>query len=687
MRFVGSAGSVIVNPDGSYGLFLSGGWAADGDSDSFNQILYTTSTNGEYWTVPTPVISTDYSFAASATQDSQVAGGHDDPLGISAYYSGRAYAPSVVQNPDGTLTMLFAGDRVPKSIATAGSPLGTDSSALYTPSPQDPALYRNILAVTLNSSTSPTVTTQTSLAESPSAPVVGETVTGTATVSVPLPGAGTPTGTVTFYTCGESVVPCTPSSASRTQLGSPVTVTPGAANTSTAISSSFTPTSAGTWCFAAVYSGDSNYAGSSDESSDGCYTVGQLTSSTVSSPSSSTAALGGTNTDGATVTGSDADVDPTGTVTFYECGPTASATPCTSSSWTQFDTESLSGSANPDTVTSASFTPSATGTWCFAAVYGGDGNYTGSSDGSTDECFTVGSAGSSTTSTPTNSSITLGGTNTDGATVTGSDADVDPTGTVNFYECGPTASATPCTSSSWTQFDTESLSGSANPDTVTSASFTPSATGTWCFAAVYGGDGNYTGSSDGNTDECFTVTGTAPSVTTQPQSQYYNSGQSLTFTAGASGNPTPTVQWQYSTNGGSSWSNLSGATSTTLTVGPLTNFENGWEVRAVFTNSVSSATSNAATMTLATGPSVTTQPVSQYYNSGQSLTFTAGASGNPTPTVQWQYSTNGGSSWSNLSGATSTPSPSGRSPTSRTAGRSGPCSPTRPARPRATPPP
>ena len=38
------------------------------------------------------------------------------PLGISAYYSGRAYAPSVVQNPNGTLTMLFAGDRVPKSI-------------------------------------------------------------------------------------------------------------------------------------------------------------------------------------------------------------------------------------------------------------------------------------------------------------------------------------------------------------------------------------------------------------------------------------------------------------------------------------------------------------------------------------------------------------------------------------------
>ena len=70
--------------------------------------------------------------------------------------------------------------------------------------------------------------------------------------------------------------------------------------------------------------------------------------------------------------------------------------------------------------------------------------------------------------------------------------------------------------------------------------------------------------------------------------------------------------------------------------------------------------------------------MSQYYNSGQSLTFTAAATGNPTPTLQWQYSVNGGSSWCNLSGATSTPLHRRTArPTSRTAGRFGPCSPTR----------
>ena len=46
--------------------------------------------------------------------------------------------------------------------------------------------------------------------------------------------------------------------------------------------------------------------------------------------------------------------------------------------------------------------------------------------------------------TPTNPSITLGGSNTDGVTVTGVGG-VTPTGTVTFYVCGPFTSATACT--------------------------------------------------------------------------------------------------------------------------------------------------------------------------------------------------------------------------------------------------
>jgi hypothetical protein len=92
-----------------------------------------------------------------------------------------------------------------------------------------------------------------------------------------------------------------------------------------------------------------------------------------------------------------------------------------------------------------------------------------------------------------------------------------------------------------------------------------------------------------------------PVVTTQPTSQYYTSGQTLTFTAVASGTPAPSVFWQYSTNAGSTWSNA-GSVTPSYTTGTLTGLQNGWEVQAIFYNSVNSSlftTTNAATMRLA----------------------------------------------------------------------------------------
>jgi hypothetical protein len=199
LRFVGSRGTVITNPDGSYGMFLSGAWATDGDSDAYNQVFYTTSTDGKQWSVPKVVLGTDYTFAASAAQDAAVVGGHDAPLGVSAYYSGRAYGPAVVQNPDGTLTMVFSGYRLPKPIVNAGTVVGTNASAPYTVGATDPALYRNIMTVHLTSVTTPPVATTTGVSSSDGGTgVVGHAVTYTATVSPNPPGTGLPTGTVAF---------------------------------------------------------------------------------------------------------------------------------------------------------------------------------------------------------------------------------------------------------------------------------------------------------------------------------------------------------------------------------------------------------------------------------------------------------------------------------------------------------
>jgi len=97
---------------------------------------------------------------------------------------------------------------------------------------------------------------------------------------------------------------------------------------------------------------------------------------------------------------------------------------------------------------------------------------------------------------------------------------------------------------------------------------------------------------------------TAPAITTHPASQAVIIGQTTTFTVAASGNPAPTYQWQTSTNGGASFTSLtntapySGVATGTLTVAGATIALNGTLYRCVATNSVGSATSNAAMLTV-----------------------------------------------------------------------------------------
>jgi probable HAF family extracellular repeat protein len=146
----------------------------------------------------------------------------------------------------------------------------------------------------------------------------------------------------------------------------------------------------------------------------------------------------------------------------------------------------------------------------------------------------------------------------------------------------------------------------------------------------------------------------APSITGNPSNRTVTAGQTATFTAAASGKPTPTVQWQVSSDGGKTFTNLSGANSTTLTLSNVQASQNGNTYRAVFKNSVGTANTSAATLTVQSAPVVKTNPSDQTVTVGQTATFTAAASGNPTPTVQWQVSSDGGKTFTNLSGATST---------------------------------
>jgi hypothetical protein len=149
------------------------------------------------------------------------------------------------------------------------------------------------------------------------------------------------------------------------------------------------------------------------------------------------------------------------------------------------------------------------------------------------------------------------------------------------------------------------------------------------------------------------VAGDSPAVTANPNNQAAGAGAGVSFAASAIGSPPPAVQWQVSTDGGNTFSNIAGATSTTLafTAGAA---QNGNEYRAVFTNSAGSAITTAATLTIATSPIVTTDPASQVASAWNPVTFVAEAAGTPAPTVQWQVSTDGGNTFSNIAGATST---------------------------------
>jgi hypothetical protein len=250
----------------------------------------------------------------------------------------------------------------------------------------------------------------------------------------------------------------------------------------------------------------------------------------------------------------------------------------------------------------------------------------------------------------------------------------------------------------------------------------------------------------GNT---FTATAYPPpvpaSVATQPTDTTVAPGQTYSFTAEGAGTPDPTVQWQVSTNGGSTFTDIGGATDSTYSATAAL-ADSGKQFRAVFTNPSGTATSDAATLTVAVAPdpptigsatavpggarvsftppahdggspildytadctsgnggvegsatsdsspvtvssltggasytcavtarntigssapssgsnpvvptappTITAQPSDTAVLAGATYSFTASATGYPAPTAQWQVSSDGGSTYQNIGGAT-----------------------------------
>jgi hypothetical protein len=342
----------------------------------------------------------------------------------------------------------------------------------------------------------------------------------------------TPTGQVTFFICGP--IATSLCATGGTNLGTG-TLVQTVAGTSTATSPSFDTTgqTPGRYCFRAVWPGDTNYDGSTHTGTGDseCFNIAKVPSATVTGPvdgsgtSVTSFALGGTVYDRSVVTGSAAGGDPTGNVDFFVCGPIVAPALCTAGGTALTgNPQALVSDGVAATFTSAAtsgaFTPTAPGRYCFRADYAGSVVYNPSSDSAAGECFSVTQLPTGTVTTPSTAvPVLLGTAVSDTAVVTGAAPGGDPTGTVDFFVCGPTTTAVSCATGG-TALGSAALTSDGVAGTFTSSasssSFTATTLGVYCFRAVYGGDANYTGSSDSTAPgECFTVYADSSTATAQ----------------------------------------------------------------------------------------------------------------------------------------------------------------------------
>ncbi len=146
---------------------------------------------------------------------------------------------------------------------------------------------------------------------------------------------------------------------------------------------------------------------------------------------------------------------------------------------------------------------------------------------------------------------------------------------------------------------------------------------------------------------------TAPAITAQPGNSTICENTNTSFNVTAIGTAL-TYQWQVSTNGGGLWTNLtntgiySGAATATLSLTAATTTINGYQYRCIVSGTCTpGVTSNTASISINTLPTITAQPANSTICSGNNTSFSVTATGTAL-TYQWQVSTNGGGLWTNI---------------------------------------
>jgi hypothetical protein len=120
-----------------------------------------------------------------------------------------------------------------------------------------------------------------------------------------------------------------------------------------------------------------------------------------------------------------------------------------------------------------------------------------------------------------------------------------------------------------------------------------------------------------------------PIITAQPQPQEVCQGDAATFTVVADGTQPLEYQWQHDGQP------IDGAVESSYTIDPVTSEDSG-EYEVVVTNVCGAVTSQPATLTVDTGPTITTNPASQGACAGDVVTFEVAAEGSEPLGYQWR---------------------------------------------------
>jgi ribonuclease HI len=344
---------------------------------------------------------------------------------------------------------------------------------------------------------------------------VGSTDFDTSTLTGATSNAG---GTVTYTVYSDSGCSQNP------VAGGTVTVASGKVPNSNTL----TFNTAGTYYWQASYSGDANNNSATSPCTSEIVTVNPLSPTISTSLNSTSISVGGTDYDTATLTGATSNAGGTVTYTVY------SDTGC-SKNPVDGGTVTVAGGKVPNSNT-LSFNTA--GTYYWQASYSGDGNNSSAVSPCTSEVVTVSPLNPTISTALHATSIPVGGTDYDTATLSGATSDASGTVTYTVFsdsacKLNPTAAGTATVSN-----------GIVN----NSNTLTFSAVGTYYWQASYSGDANNNSTLSVCTEEQLTVGKLSPTISTTLNatsipvgSTDYDTSTLTGATSGASGTVTYTV--------------------------------------------------------------------------------------------------------------------------------------------------